>query len=565
MHKKQKDRTQMKNFRYLARFISLILLYLLATNPVATAATLVKNIKGYSFENVQPIQFVAVAFEADKIIAVYDKAPDESAFDMVIDGKGAALVPGMIDAHGHVYRYGEALGRVILNGTPSKQAALQTLAEFTKARPDENWITGGGWNQELWPDRKFPDAASLSSVVEDKPVVLLRIDGHAIWVNQLVLDKAGINKDSNSPEGGEIVKDANGNPTGVLVDNAMDLVFAIMPKPDLKQVKDTIELSLNTLASLGLSSVHDAGVNYVMWQAYQELSKENRLPIRVYVMLDVTDPQYPEMLKQGFIRSPDDKLFVRSVKISSDGALGSRGAALHEEYSDQPGNYGLLLHEVPVLDSLTLEAMKAGFQVNTHAIGDKANTVSLNAFAKAIKATGSKKQRHRIEHAQVVRPDDFERFQALGVIASVQPTHATSDKNMAENRIGSERIKGAYAWNRLIQSNAFLAGGSDFPIEPAEPLYGIHAAVTRQDRSNQPEGGWYINEGLTLSQAFSIFTYNAAWSAHQENIIGSIEPGKKADFVLLGEDPFYTDPKKLWQIPVLETWVDGERVYDSKE
>lgn len=551
----------MNKLKALARLTSISLIFLTLNCGSVVAATLVKNIKGYSFHRTEPARFVAVAFEADKIVDVYQQVPDESAFDKVIDGKGATLVPGMIDAHGHVFRYGEALSRVILNGSTSKQDALNTVTEFIKARPDEKWITGGGWNQELWPGRKFPDAASLSSVTKDKPTVLLRIDGHAIWVNEVVLKKAGISKDSQSPEGGEIVKDTNGNPTGILVDNAMDLVFAIMPKPTLEQVKDTIELSLNTLASLGLSSVHDAGVNYVMWQAYKELSKENRLPIRVYVMLDVTDPKYPQMLEQGFIRSADDKLFVRSVKISSDGALGSRGAALHEEYSDQPGNFGLLLHEIPTLNALTLQAMNAGFQVNTHAIGDKANTVSLDAFAKAIKATGSGKLRHRIEHAQVIRPDDFKRFQALGVIASVQPTHATSDKNMAENRIGSERIKGAYAWNRLLENKALLAGGSDFPIEPAEPLYGIHAAVTRQDRNNQPEGGWYINEGLTLSQAFNIFTYSAAWSAHQEDIIGSIEPGKKADFVLLAEDPYYTNPERLWQIPVLETWVNGEKVF----
>lgn len=550
------------NFQLQSKFSLAILVLVLSSAP-AFAATLIKNVKGYSFHESAPVTFSAISINGDKISGVHEALPAESDFDNVIDGKGAALLPGLIDAHGHVFRYGEALNRVILNGSPSKQDSLIKVKQFIASHQNEKWITGGGWNQELWPDRKFPDAASLSTVSSGKPVVLLRIDGHAIWVNKQVLEKAGITKESRSPEGGEIIKDSNGEPTGILVDNAMELVFDLMPKPTLEDVKNTIVLSLETLASLGLTSVHDAGVNYVMWQAYQELSAEGRLPIRVYVMVDVTDPKYPEMLKKGIIRSYDDKLFVRSVKISSDGALGSRGAALHEEYSDKPGHLGLLLHEIPTLNSLTLQAMKAGFQVNTHAIGDKANTVSLDAFATAIKATKSDALRHRIEHAQVVHPDDFARFQQLGVIASVQPTHATSDKNMAENRIGSERIKGAYAWNRLLDNKVLLAGGSDFPIEPAEPLYGVHAAVTRQDRANQPEGGWYKNEGVALSQAFHMFTLGAAHSAHQDDIIGSLEPGKKADFVLIKEDPYYVNPEQLWQIPILETWVNGQKVFSS--
>lgn len=511
----------------------------------------------------EPSTFSAIAIDGDKIAGVYQQIPEQSQFSKIIDGKGASLIPGLIDAHGHVFNYGRAINQVVLNGSTSKQVALERVKEFITSHKDEKWILGGGWNQELWPDRKFPGAESLTRVSMDKPVVLSRIDGHAIWVNQAVLAMAGITKSSTSPDGGEIVKDKNGVPTGILVDNAMDLVFDLMPAPTLEDVKKTLLLSLNQLASLGLTSVHDAGVSHVIWQAYQALSEEKRLPIRVYVMLDVTDPNYSQMLDKGVITSDDQMLLIRSVKISSDGALGSRGAALHEEYSDKPGHYGLLLHEISTLNTLTLDAMQAGFQVNTHAIGDKANTVSLDAFAKAIKATKSTELRHRIEHAQVIHPDDFVRFQQLGVIASVQPTHATSDKNMAENRIGSERIKGAYAWSRLLDNKALLAGGSDFPIEPAEPLFGIHAAVTRQDRQNQPAGGWYKNEGVSLAQAFHMFTLGAAYSAHQDHLIGSIELGKKADFILLAEDPFYTQPEKLWQIAVLETWVNGERVFNQ--
>lgn len=543
--------------------LTLLLCLMACFNPTFSA-TLIKNIKGYSFHESQPVSFSAILIEQDKIIGVYQTLPNDLNPENIIDAKGAALVPGMIDAHGHVLGYGQALSRVVLNGAASKEQALARVAEFIEQHPDDSWIKGRGWNQELWPGRNFPDAKALSQVSKGKLVVLGRIDGHALWVNQEVLDKAGINKDTVSPEGGEIIKDSDGNPTGILVDNAMNLVYQLIPSPTLEDVKNTLVVSLNKLASLGLTSVHDAGIDYITWQAYQALSAEQRLPIRVYVMLDVTDPNYSEMLAKGQIKSADHKLFIRSVKISSDGALGSRGAALHEEYSDKAGHYGLLLHEIPKLNELTLQAMEAGFQVNTHAIGDKANTVSLDAFAKAIEKTKSTDLRHRIEHAQVIQPEDFTRFKQLGVIASVQPTHATSDKNMAENRLGSERIKGAYAWQRLMASGALLAGGSDFPIEPAEPLFGIHAAVTRQDRQNQPEGGWYANEAVSLNTAFQMFTLGAAYASHQEGIIGSIEVGKKADFVLLAKDPLGVEPSELWQIPVLQTWVNGQPVWQTE-
>ncbi|BDX05071.1 amidohydrolase [Planctobacterium marinum] len=527
------------------------------------AQTLVTNIKGYSFHHDSPARFSAVSFQDDKITGVYQTVPDNKQFAQIIDGKGATLVPGMIDAHGHVLGYGQALNRVVLNGATSKDEALERVAQFIAGHKDNKWIRGRGWNQELWPDRAFPDAEALSKISSGKLVALGRIDGHALWVNQEVLQLAGINKDTPSPEGGEIIKDAQGNPTGILIDNAMNLVYSLIPEPGIAEVKQDLLTSLNKLASLGLTSVHDAGIDYLTWQAYQELSLEGKLPIRVYVMLDVTDRNYAKMLQKGHIYSEDGKLVIRSVKISSDGALGSRGAALHEEYSDKPGHFGLLLHDIPNLNKLTLQAMQAEFQVNTHAIGDKANTVSLDAFAQAIKQTQSQELRHRIEHAQVIHPDDFKRFQAFNIIASVQPTHATSDKNMAEDRLGSERIKGAYAWQRLLSNNALLAGGSDFPIEPAEPLFGIHAAVTRQDRHNQPEGGWYATEGVSLHQAFHMFTLGAAYAAHQENSIGSIEPGKKADFVLLQKDPLAIAPEQLWKIPVLQTWVNGELVWQK--
>lgn len=524
------------------------------------AEILIKNVKGYSFHLNKPQSFSAIAIKDNLITKVYSKTPDIAAFEQVIDGKGATLVPGMIDAHGHVLSYGQALSRVNLNGSVSEPDAVARVQQYRSVNSTDKWILGRGWNQELWANKQFPNKMSLDALGNELLIVLDRIDGHAIWVSSAVLKKAGIDRNTISPEGGEIVRDANGEATGVLIDNAMNLIYPLLPSPNIVSVKTALQKSLQKLATLGLTSVHDAGINYLTWLAYQELAKEEKLPIRVYAMLDVTDPHYDKMLKAGIITTDNQMLSIRSVKISSDGALGSRGAALHAEYSDKPGHFGLLLHDVNKLNAFTLNAIDAGFQVNTHAIGDKANTLSLNAFELTLSKKQSRHLRHRIEHAQVLRPSDFKRFQALGVIASIQPTHATSDKNMAENRLGHQRIKGAYAWQSMLNSGAKVAGGSDFPIEPAEPLYGIHAAVSRQDRSGEPEGGWYKQEGTDLHNAFKMFTYGGAYAAHQDNIIGSIEPGKRADFVFLAEDPIAVPVSALWQISVLQTWVEGVRV-----
>lgn len=524
------------------------------------AETLVTNVKGYHLVAGELQTFSALSFDNDQVTGLYQSRPNTDRYSNVIDAKGKTLLPGLIDAHGHVYGYGLTLSRVNLMGVASLKDAKAQIAKFYADHPEQKWILGRGWNQELWPSRTFPTANDLDNISKDKPIVLDRVDGHALWVNSKVLAMAGIDKSTESPAGGEIVKDENGNPTGILVDNAMDMVFKLIPKPDIEQVKDTLVLSLNKLASLGLTSVHDAGIDYLTYRAYRALHEEGRMPIRVYAMLDVTDPNYEKMLKASFYLPADGMLHIRSVKISADGALGSRGAALHEAYSDKPGHFGLLLHTRDKLNALTKQAMQAGFQVNTHAIGDKANTLALDSFANYIETTGTQKLRHRIEHAQVVRVGEFDRFVELEVVASMQPTHATSDKNMAEDRVGSKRIKGAYAWQTLLKKGVVIAGGSDFPVEPAEPFFGLHAAVTRQDRDNQPEGGWYANESVDMTQAFAMFTTDAAFSAHQEQLIGNLEVGKQADFILIDSDPFAIDPALLWQVSVDSTYVAGQLI-----
>lgn len=538
-----------------------VLLICLGMSFSLTASTVIFNINGYTMQNGSLHRFQAIEFDAGKVLKTFENNPQQKAGKNYIDGQGKTLLPGLIDAHGHVLGYGKTLSSVDLVGTNSLKEALHRIAKFAKANPDAKVISGRGWNQELWKVKQFPQASDLDALDIDKPIVLGRVDGHALWLNSAALAMAGITSNTKSPSGGEIILTSDKKPSGVLIDNAMDLVYAVMPKDTLASVKATLLKSLNKLASVGLTSVHDAGINKMTYDAYLELANDNALPIRVYAMLDVTDPSYQSMLENGKIGNDNHMLSIRSVKISSDGALGSRGAALHEPYSDQPSNRGLLLHTPEKLNALTQEAMEAGFQVNTHAIGDRANTLTLDSFATWIKKTGTQKMRHRVEHAQVVRPEEFGRFADLNVIASVQPTHATSDKNMAEDRLGSERIKGAYAWQTLYKSGAVVAGGSDFPVEPAEPMFGLHAAITRQDRENLPMGGWYANEAATKEQAFSMFTTDAAFAAHQEDIIGTLQPGYFADFILIDGDIFTISPKEIWSVSIEQTWVAGVRVH----
>lgn len=525
------------------------------------ADDIVVNVKGYTLDAKQQLTtFTAVAYDNDKITGIFQKTPPLHEYKNVENGKGKFMLPGLIDAHGHVLGYGRALSSVDLVGTASLKAAQDRIKKQSAIKTT-GWVSGRGWNQELWPSRKFPTAKDIDAMVAEQPVVLARIDGHALWVNSKVLELAGINQDSVAPDGGEIIKDEKGHPTGVLIDNAMDLVYSIMPKITEEERQHYLLESLKALAATGLTSVHDAGINKETIESYKTLQQEGLLPIRVYAMLDITSEGYQDVLKAGTYETGDGMLSVRSVKISADGALGSRGAALHEDYSDKHGQKGLLLHTIPNLNKHVKEAMESGFQVNTHAIGDKANTLVLDAYAKWHKEKDKVALRHRVEHAQIIRPDELQRFADLDVIASMQPTHATSDKNMAESRLGKDRMKGAYAWQSLKKLGVLLAGGSDFPVEPAEPFYGLHAAVTRQDRNNQPLGGWYAHEAVDRETALAMFTYNAAYAAHQENMIGTIEVGKQADFILIKQDYFKAKPEDIWKIEIDQTWVAGKRVY----
>ncbi len=527
----------------------------------ANAATLVSNVKGYTLNDKgNLIQFSNLVMDEGKVVEL-DVQPKNYDIESTIDGGGKVMLPGLIDAHGHLLGLGANLLEVNLRESTSAANAAKMVADYAFANTTQQWITGRGWNQELWSDRAFPTAKDLDSVVSDRPVVLTRVDGHAAWVNSKAMEIAGITKDTQSPVGGEILKDAEGNPTGVFIDNASMLIEKHLPSASNAVYQQQLDAASEHLLANGITSMHDAGISRDVYDFYLKESVESELAIRIYAMVSATDPELSTMLGNGTIRDKDDYLYIRSVKAYGDGALGSRGAALLAPYSDAPHQHGLLLTQPEDMTNLFTTVIGAGFQLNYHAIGDKANHVALNEFESTFKRIGGSELRNRIEHAQVIAPDDLARFSDLKVLPSMQPTHATSDKNMAEDRIGKDRMKGAYAWKTLLNSGIALPLGSDFPVELANPFYGLHAAVTRQDRDNQPVKGWYAHEALSIEQAFKGFTLDAAYAGHMEDTLGTLTEGKWADFILVDQDIFTIEPKHIWKTKVLSTYVAGEQVF----
>ena len=545
---------------------TMLLLATMSPTLVVAQTTLITNIQGYTLNGKSLERFSAIAFTDDKIDKIYsseEQLPNAKNIT-VIDGKGKTLIPGLIDSHGHILSYGLSLLQADLVNTTSAQDAVNKTLNYAKNNTQLTWIQGRGWNQTQWPSNAFPTAASLDKYFPDQPVWLARVDGHAGWANSKAMALAGITKDTLSPDGGEIIKDKNGIPTGVFIDNAMDLINQSIAPLTVQEQKQVLVKAMDSLASFGLTSVHDAGIDTDNLNAFKALSQENAMSIRVNAMLYLPSPNWQQTLDNGQYRSKDDMFTFNSVKIQADGALGSRGAALIEDYSDHAGHKGLLLNTPKAFENLVDTSMRLGFQVNSHAIGDNANKLVLDTYEKYIKATKTKDLRHRVEHAQVLRIEDIPRFSELDVIAAMQATHATSDKNMAQERLGPTRILGAYAWRKLLNANAIIAAGSDFPVESPNPFFGLHASITRQDHTNSPQGGWFADEKMTPLEAFRSFTIDAAYSGHQENIIGSLAKGKKADFILLDRNIFTMPEQDIWQVTVDKTWVDGKLVYKKK-
>jgi predicted amidohydrolase YtcJ len=539
-------------------------LLLVAGAQASGAPTLIENVHGYSLAGATLVQFDALAFDNGKVLAT-GSGPvlrQRYASALFIDGQGKTLLPGMIDAHGHVSSLGNRSTNIALDGTENLQQALNRVGAYAKSHRDRAWLLGGGWNQVIWKLGRFPTAVELDAVVSDRPVVLSRIDGHAEWLNSKALQAAGITKDSKDPDGGRIEHDSNGKPSGVLVDQAMELVYAKIPNPTAAERRAAVLAALAHLNSVGLTSVGDAGNDAADIALYRELADQELLTVRIYAMILDTGSDFKSLSKNGpLIGYGNDRLTVRAVKMIADGALGSRGAALLAPYSDQPNNSGLLQMSNAVIEGKIETALKAGYQVNIHAIGDAANRQVLDGFEAAYRAVGGRQLRNRIEHAQIIALSDIPRFKQLDLIASMQPTHATSDMNMAEDRIGQQRLKGAYAWRTLLAQGTRIAGGSDFPVESDNPFFGLHAAVTRSDHAGQPPGGWHPEQAMTLLEAFRAFTIDAAYAQHQEKTLGSLEPGKWADFILVDHDLFKMPPAQIWQIKVDQTWSAGRKVY----
>ncbi len=532
----------------------------------AQAQTVIDHANGYTLTAAGTLQrFTSLAFDAQgKVVVAGSEAQTAAALPGAkhVDAQGKTLLPGLIDAHGHVFGLGEIASGVDLFTPTSLPAALRAVADFARAHPKNAWIIGNGWNQEAWKLGRFPTAADLDAVVSDRPVLLRRVDVHATWLNSTALAMAGITKDTPDPAGGKIERDAKGNPTGVLVDSAMALADKVVPLPTPAQARAMLDNALALLAKSGLTSVHDAGISVAEDGIYRDYADHGKLTTRVYAMIADTGAAFDELSKDGPLASyANDTYALAAVKLFSDGALGSRGAALIAPYSDMPSTRGLLFQQNAAMQAKMDKAMKAGYQVNVHAIGDAGNHQILDAYAQLIPKYNAGALRHRIEHAQVVTPEDIPRFKTLGIIPSMQPTHATSDQNMAEQRVGHERIKGAYAWRTFLDQGSRIACGSDFPVEPPDPFEGLHAAVTRQNAAGAPAGGWYKNQAMTLNEALRCFTLDAAYAARQENLIGSLEPGKWADFILIDRDIFTAPPEQLGKTVVLQTWMGGKRVY----
>jgi len=532
----------------------------------AHADTVITNANGYTLNSKgELVQFSALAFdERGRITAVGTQAEVAAKAKNArqVDMGGRTVLPGLIDAHGHVFGLGQQLTQLDLSATTSLAAATGAIAAYAKANAGHAWIRGRGWNQENWKLGRFPTAAELDAVVADRPVWLERVDGHAGWANSRTLALAGITKATPDPAGGKIMRDANGEATGVLVDAAQELVTKVMPAQTEAEGRVMLDRALGEMARVGLTAVHDAGIGVQEDRLYRDYADKKKLSARIYAMIGGTGADFDQLAKNGPLRDYGDGMYaLRAVKLYSDGALGSRGAALIKPYSDEPHSHGLLFFKSAQMDAMMTKAMRKGYQVNVHAIGDAGNKQILDIYQKELKATKSEAQRHRIEHAQVVAAQDIPRFQSLGIIPSMQPTHATSDKNMAETRVGPERIKGAYAWRSFLHQGSRIACGSDFPVESPNPFFGIHAAVTRMDHAGQPVAGWYPNQAMSLKEAFRCFTLDAAYAGHQENSLGSLEAGKRADFIVIDRDLFRMPTYDIFKTGVLETWVGGRQVF----
>jgi len=479
-----------------------------------------------------------------------------------LDLTGRTVIAGMVDAHAHLLGLGQALRTVDLVGTRSYDEVIARVAERAKtARPGE-WIRGRGWDQNDWADTRFPTHAALSRAVPNNPVYLTRVDGHAALVNAKALELAQVTAATADPSGGRFIRDSANSPTGVLVDNAQGIVGRVIPAASRAELREQTLAAIAEANRWGLTGIHDAGVGPEGIAVYEELAKEGRYNLRNYVMIRASDSVLEAFMRRGPQKALyEGRLWIRSIKITADGALGSRGAALLEPYSDDPGNIGLLTTPPERINSVAVRALRAGFQVNVHAIGDRANRIVLDQFEAAFHEVPTADHRFRIEHAQILRYQDIPRFAELDVIPSMQGSHQTSDMYWVPNRLGWARAQGAYAWRSLLNTGVVIPNGSDFPVEAVNPLISFHSFVTRQDAENFPAGGWMPEQRTTRQEALWSITLWPAYAAFMENESGSLTAGKYADFVVLDRDVMTVAPEEVVGARVVMTVLAGKTVY----
>jgi predicted amidohydrolase YtcJ len=536
------------------------------TPPTAAAADLiVTNGRIYTVDPSRP--FVdAMAVRDGRIVFVGPARLAESykgSATRVVDLDGRTVIPGMIDAHAHLSGLGNALRNVDLVGTTSYDEVIARVVARAREVPAGTWIVGRGWDQNDWADTRFPTHDALSRAVPNHPVYLTRVDGHAALVNAAAMQAANVTAATRDTEGGRLERTADGSPTGVLIDDAMGQVGRRIPPASRDEMRRGVEAAVAEVNKWGLTGVHDAGVSRGQVAVYEELAREGRFSLRNYVMIQPDDSSLATFFRRGAQSGlHDGRLWIRAIKAYADGALGSRGAALLEPYSDDPSTSGLVRIQPERLQHVATEALKHGFQLNTHAIGDRGNRMVLDAYEAALKAVPRGDHRFRIEHAQIIHSEDIPRFAQLGVIPAMQSSHQTSDMYWAGNRLGQGRLLGAYAWRSLLNTGVIIPNGSDFPVELVNPLISFHAAFSRQDAKNWPVGGWLPQEAMTRDEALKSMTIWAAHAAFMEKDVGSLEPGKYADFVILDQDIMQVPAELVLRTRVIATYLGGRAVYE---
>ena len=534
------------------------------------ADLIVTNARIYTVDESRPV-VAALAVRGGRVAFAGDLRGAmalRGAQTRVVDLGGRTVIPGMVDAHGHVSGLGDALAIVDLVGSTSVEDVIARVVAKSGGKAAGQWISGRGWDQNRWGDTRFPSHDKLTAALPNNPVILGRVDGHAIYVNKKAIELAGVTAVTKDPEGGQIIRGVDGTPTGVFVDNAMALVRRVVPPSTRDEVKRAVLAAIAEGQRWGLTGAHDAGADETVLGIYDELGKAGQMNFRMYAMISGGRTETPA-LDRLIARGPqsalyDGMLWIRSIKLYSDGALGSRGAALLDPYSDDAKNSGLLVSDPKFIEAIAVKALKAGFQVNTHAIGDRGNRVTLDAYEAAFKQVPVADHRFRIEHAQILNYADVPRFAQLGVIPSMQASHQTSDMYWAGTRLGVHRLPGAYAWRALLNTGVVIPNGSDFPVEYVNPLISFHAAMSRQDANDWPAGGWYPEQAMTREEALRAMTIWPAYAAFQERDLGSLTPGKYADFTVLDQDIMRVPASLVLKTRVVSTWVAGKAVYEAR-